>query len=637
MENKGKRTTIRARMLRLVLISAGVLIILLTEASSIITYNDVINTASDDGHSLASSYGSAVQTLVDTLKTEIEGLATNTDILDENKSLGERKELLQKYANSTNFKDFSVSDENGKTYNDTDISKREYFQEAMRGTTYISSPVERLTDNSCVLMVGTPIKVEGKSGAIYGAIDASKVSELLKGVSFGDDAFVTIFDKHGQVVASTDYKLVTSYSDYSKEEVFTKIEKDEDGYKVADYKLVAQEIADTDGWTIVVGTKFSYYVFKVLNSMIIMMMLGVTLFIIAAIVGFKVSARISLPIAQTTDRLSKLSEGDIKTEVDIAGRNDETGVLSDAVNTTITELAKYINDIDNMLAEMSKGNLTVRSEIEYKGDFINIKNSLNTIAENLHNTLGAINNSVDSLHMGARQIAEGSQSLSENAITQASAADEVQSTLSGIAMKATDTATKADEIHELTETATREAKNGGESLEKLVEAITDIQEKSNAISGIIKTIEDISFQTNILSLNASIEAARAGEAGKGFSVVASEVGNLVGKSAEASNQTSNLIKESAEAVEKGVILVEEVKAEVQKIIKTIELVADKMEVIARAANDEQTAVEQVNKGMEQINNGMHTTTATAEESAASSEELYGLANQLSDELKKFKM
>lgn len=172
-------------------------------------------------------------------------------------------------------------------------------------------------------------------------------------------------------------------------------------------------------------------------------------------------------------------------------------------------------------------------------------------------------------------------------------------------------------------------------MKQLLEAVENIKDKSASIKNIIKTIEDIAFQTNILALNASIEAARAGEAGKGFAVVADEVGNLAAKSQEAAQNTTALINDSLAAVDKGTKLAADAHTAMDSIVNGISKISDQMQEITEAAAEQQSAVSEMTEGISHIESGMHSTTATAEQSAASSEELSALATTLAGEVEKF--
>ena len=170
---------------------------------------------------------------------------------------------------------------------------------------------------------------------------------------------------------------------------------------------------------------------------------------------------------------------------------------------------------------------------------------------------------------------------------------------------------------------------------ELVNAMGEISASSDETKKIIKTIEDIAFQTNILALNAAVEAARAGAAGKGFAVVADEVRNLAGKSAEAAQNTTKLIESTVEAISRGNSLVEEVADKMNNVAAAAGAVAEINQKISFASRNTADSIEQITVGVEQISSVVQNNSATAEESAAASEELSGQANMLKDLISTF--
>lgn len=180
------------------------------------------------------------------------------------------------------------------------------------------------------------------------------------------------------------------------------------------------------------------------------------------------------------------------------------------------------------------------------------------------------------------------------------------------------------------------AKESSQRMKEMLTAMDDINQGSGEISKIIKTIEDIAFQTNILALNAAVEAARAGEAGKGFAVVADEVRNLAGKSADASKNTSSLIEGSLHAVERGTKIASETALALDEVVNGVEDVSAAINEISAASADQASSARQVTQGIDQISSVVQTNSATAQESAAASEELSGQAQILKNLVGQFK-
>ncbi len=641
-----KSTKIKYRILRLTLITVFVLVLVL-EISLYISVKDAYHSSyENETRSLASAYSQTIQNTIDFLSMQIETASKEDYVYYNTVPVEKRKNRLAELASTTMFKDFSVAYSDGTTYNDTDISDRDYFKNAMNGQLSISSPVLRKTDNSVTMMMAVPASFEEIDYVFYGAIDCEQLSKGLDNIDMGEGSNIVVLDSNSQVIASSDTSKVIDMLVYSQsqneglKELSKHMVSGETGDMMytsdgVEYLVCYQPLADT-GWSIAVTANYSQVTEKIISNLIIVNILVIALVIASLIITTKVANKISIPINESVDRLSKLSSGDINSDFQHHAKNDETYILAESLSNTISNLKMYIGDIQNVLAGIADGDLTVKSSVDYQGDFIAIGNSLDKITATMNGVFNNVKYGVGNIQQGASQVAEGAQSLSNIAIKEAEAVDEISSTLSSIQQKADNTATISDYVSELTTQANRNALDGEKLMKELAEAVENIREKSEAIKNISKTVEDIAFQTNILSLNASIEAARAGEAGKGFAVVAHEVGDLATKSAEAAQHTTVLIDESIQAVMSGSELAEKVSKAMVNIVGDINKVSDEMDKIVVAANEQKLSVENIASGMTHIESGMHSTTATAEQSAASSEQLSSMSTSLADELSRFK-
>lgn len=286
---------------------------------------------------------------------------------------------------------------------------------------------------------------------------------------------------------------------------------------------------------------------------------------------------------------------------------------------------------------MAKGDLTVASDVEYAGDYRELKESMQYILSAFNETLGQINQVADQVSSGSGQVSSGAQMLAQGAAEQASSIEELSAAINEIAEKITVNAEYAANASRSVHDVGSEISKSNRQMQDMIAAMSQINLSSGQIRKIIKTIEDIAFQTNILALNAAVEAARAGTAGKGFSVVADEVRNLASKSADAAKNTTALIENSMRQVENGTKIANETAVSLQKVVESTTTVFETVEKISSATKQQAESIGQVTQGIEQISGVVQTNSATAEESAAESEELSGQAEFLKQLTGRFRL
>lgn len=344
------------------------------------------------------------------------------------------------------------------------------------------------------------------------------------------------------------------------------------------------------------------------------------------------------PVLQLKEASVKMAEGymDARELVTYASK-DEFGQLADSLRITMTNLSAYIKEISGILLRLSKGDFTIpKDEItEFLGDFSEIKSSFVTILKSFNSTLIDISNSSEQVDTGSDQVSAAAQNLSSGSAEQSASIEQLTMTVENISVQIRENADNTVSANELAQQVYKEVQESNKQMNEMDHAMNEIRISSQEIGKIIKTIEDIAFQTNILALNAAVEAARAGEAGKGFAVVADEVRNLASKSAEASKSTAQLIENAVNAVENGARIADSTAEALKAVGATTQEVVETVNRIARASEKQAEAVEDVTQRVEQISSVVQSNSATAEESAAASEELASQATVLRELVARF--
>ena len=348
-----------------------------------------------------------------------------------------------------------------------------------------------------------------------------------------------------------------------------------------------------------------------------------------------VRRRLIRPIVAVQQEMQEIAQGNLSSDFALQPDSSEIGRLIGAMIATKAELKKYISDISGCLGQMAEGNMDLSVDIDYIGDFAPIKEALTTILASLNNTLSQIATAAEQVSVGADQVSDGAQALSQGATHQASAIQELSATIGEISDQVKKNAGNAENARAGTDTAGSHVQDSNRRMQDMIAAMNDINAKSAEIGKIIKTIDDIAFQTNILALNAAVEAARAGAAGKGFAVVADEVRNLAGKSAEAAKNTTQLIEEAITAVQKGTHMAQDTAGALGQVVEAAQEVTAQVNEIAKATQEQASSITQVTVGVDQISSVVQTNSATSEQSAAASQELSGQASMLKALVGKF--
>lgn len=400
--------------------------------------------------------------------------------------------------------------------------------------------------------------------------------------------------------------------------------------------VTASPILGTD-WTAVVACDAKEFLGNAFIAVLVMIITTTISFVVGALVISKFVKRIIVPLNAINGKILDMEQGKLSGDAIEVHTGDELETLADAVNSMTAYTNTIIKDIEAVSAKLAAEDLTAEPAVDYIGDYAPIKSALYGIINSTSDVIRQIGASSKLVSDGSSKMSDNSTTLSQAATEQAATVEELNASIVEISSNISANADSAGKAKVLADDCMKIVNEGNVKMTDMLHAMEEINETSSQIANIIKTIEDISFQTNILSLNASIEAARAGEAGKGFAVVAGEVGQLAGKTAEAAKNTTALIKTSLTAVENGTVMANETAKMLSKIVSETDDTAKVIDKIAAASQEQADSVKQILVGMDQISTSVQMTSGSSAECAASAEELSGQAKVLLDLVQRFKI
>lgn len=532
---------------------------------------------------------------------------------------------------------------------DFNALEKSWYQDGIQSEDFILGDVY-FDEDSQSYVVGASGILKDAQGTTRGVAAADvyldSISDIVAGIQLEKTGGIFLVDtRTGTIIGHKDKDLTGRVMSEFDGDMYAyandQIQKGASGlslYEDNTYIQVAQ-VPNSD-WTAVAYVSKAEVLSDLVTLTGMMGMVSVLAVIIAVILIIILVGRIiGRPVAELNHVAARIAEGELDQTIHHSS-NDELGELANNFGRTVARLrdyVAYINEISEKLQEIAGGNLDFRLSYEYLGEFAKIKESLEAISRAFNDTLGQISVAASQVSEGAGYVSEGAQTLSLGSSQQNDAVELLASHINEVSDGIQQTAKGAKKASQISKEVGSSILESNDKMQHMNEAIQKISSKSTEIHSIIKTIEDIAFQTNILALNAAVEAARAGEAGKGFAVVADEVRNLAGKSSEAAKNTTVLIEQTVEAVEEGTGVAKDTAASMMAVVAQAEEVNELIEGIAEYSAKQAAATEEVIRGIERISDVVQSNMSSAEKSAAASEELSGQANMLRDLVSKFRL
>ena len=531
---------------------------------------------------------------------------------------------------------------------DFDATAKSWYIDGLNSEDFILGDVY-FDEDSQSYVVGASGVLKAPDGTIRGVAAADvyldSISKIVSEVQLEDTGGIFLVDtRTGTIIRHKDPEITGQKLNEVNDEMYVyaneQIESGKTGLSLFENTYIQVENVPGSDWISVSYVSRSE-VLAELQQLTITMLVVAILAILALILLVVIQVRriIGRPVKELSLVATQIAEGELEQTIHYQSR-DELGVLANDFNQVtlrLREYVLYINEISEKLREIAAGNLAFTLENEYTGEFSKIKDSLEEISHALNRTMGEIDSASRDVAAGAEQVSQGAVTLSQGSTEQAAEVEALASNISSVSEsvhKIAQGAEKASQISQEVKTGLLESKD---KMQNMTEVIRKISDRSNEINTIVKTIEDIAFQTNILALNAAVEAARAGEAGKGFAVVADEVRALAGKSSEAAQKTTALLGQTVSSMEEGIGAAQDTADSILTVVSQSDEKNGLIDGIAAYTKQQADNTEQITQGITQISQVVQTNVSTAESSAAASEQLSGQSAMLRKLVSQFQL
>ena len=654
------RRKIRNSILLVTLSIAVAIVLVLGVSGSIRDYLETLRSIDrlivSDGHSRAA----AIDNYLDEIDDDAATIAVSGAITSDRLSFDEKQAALVAILEERDdIESLYTVRADGIAMNDGDLTDigENYSQEAFfvngmaaQGA-YVDSPSFDQWSHNVTMTVSYHLNGrDGFSGLVCMDIRYDVIRDLINLESVGETGYSLLIDQEGYYLTHPDEQLVIDH-----ESIFAMVEEDTAAetwmrgvlsgetegiinwvYRGESVRAYASPLPAT-GWTLITIAKPEEFMDTFYRQLATTAITMIVCLILSVLFSAVVSRRITSPLGAMAHRMEQFAAGELHAKMPEIHSKNEIGVLYLSLHQSVSALSAYLDDISRKLNLIASGDLRAQDYAEYAGDFAPIRMDLERIRRSMHDVIRRVIDASKRVNQMARQMSVSAQELSGNAVSQAGAIDQIDANFSNIKDDLRETADNATVMLDKISEAKGKLAEGNEDMSRVVDSMREIQSATSSIRNIIKVIDDIAFQTNILSLNAAIEAARAGAHGKGFGVVADEVRALANRSAASAQQTEELIMNALSAVERSADTVEHSGIHLAESETLMNEVTELVKRVEAAAGRQARSADEIYGGVAHINAIIQADTAMSEETAANSVELSALAGELEEELRFFKL
>ena len=475
--------------------------------------------------------------------------------------------VLTESAEIYEFQSIGLYDRNGSLVQETGGAAESLdsdFLALLQETDNLTTHASTLSHEGLGITMGMPVKEDGETAFyVVGVYKYDVLNDVLSSINLGRHGMAYMVNREGIVTGHPDQSIVTSASTLlqlsgGNEEAIKSVTTGETGateFVIDGQKMLAafSPIRGTQ-WALVIQVPKSDYNSLIEGAMATAWACTLVMLLASIVWILRMSMSICKPVKYLTRRMISLSDGDLHTEVAAVRSGDELEVMTRTLADTVASVNRYISDIQQVLNGVANGNLQMEPQVEYKGDFTLIQNSLGIILQSMNDTISGFRSAATRLASMADELSGQSGQLHEASLEQNQATEELVGEVTHVKEQLAGVTQKSDQTRDMTGEITRRVQEANTQMAALSNAINAISSNAEEITSIAKAIDDIAFQTSILALNASVEAAHAGSAGKGFAVVAEEVKDLAGKSAKAAQTAVEIVANTRAVIKTGVEL-----------------------------------------------------------------------------------